>query len=142
MCVYVCMSNKELDLLACKTFVCPNLHLIDAICSKLYFSDNQVAEKTREIVVAYLKKTYHMPQFSHINKVIPAAIWVAGCLLMNEQRSFEDKLLQAEWDANRFSRYKQRRTQQEIAICANTTPITIRKMGYKIIAELNLEVPV
>lgn len=81
-------DRKELELLGCKTFVCPNISLIDEKCSDTDIRKD-IIERAREIAIDYFKKTYHNPRYSHAKFVLPATVYIA-CRLKGKKRTQED----------------------------------------------------
>lgn len=73
------MTNKELDIEACKTFVCPNFNEMEINCKKLGLDDETI-KICKEIGIEYLRKTYHTPKYASINSVIPAFIYIGSNL--------------------------------------------------------------
>lgn len=71
------MTNKELDIEACKTFVCPNFNDIDINCKELGIDDETI-KICKDIATEYLKKTYHTPKYSSIKFVMPAFIYIGA----------------------------------------------------------------
>lgn len=71
------MANKELDINACKTFVCPDFNDIDINCKKLGLDDETI-NRCKDIGIEYLKKTYHTPKYTSIKFVIPAFIYIGA----------------------------------------------------------------
>jgi hypothetical protein len=69
------MTNKELDIDAYKTFVCPDFNDMDDNCKKLGLDDETI-KRCKDIGIEYLKKTYHAPKYSSIKFVIPAFIYI------------------------------------------------------------------
>lgn len=110
------MVNKELELKACKLFVCPNLNSINIICKELDFENDDVAKKAKELAIEYLKKTYHKPRYTHVKFIIPACVYLA-CIVKGE-----------------------RRTQSEISSVANCCTALITKWWNDIADELDFEI--
>lgn len=110
------MVNKELELKACKLFVCPNLNIIDIICKELDFENDDVAKKAKELAIEYLKKTYHKPKYSHVKFILPACVYLAS-ILNGEHR-----------------------TQSEISSVANCCTSSITKWWNDIADELDLSI--
>lgn len=73
------MTNKALDIEACKLFVCPSLNEMDNNCKKLGLDDETIII-CKSIATEYLKKTYHKPKYSSIKFVIPAFIYIGSNL--------------------------------------------------------------
>lgn len=71
------MTNKELDIEACKMFVCPNFNEMGDKCKKLGLNDEDI-KRCKDIGIEYLKKTYHAPKYASIKSVIPAFIYVGA----------------------------------------------------------------
>lgn len=66
-------TTKDLEIKACKTFVYPNLDMIDSKCKDLSLDEDTI-KKTRELAIDYLKKTYRKPHYSNIKPVIASLI--------------------------------------------------------------------
>jgi transcription initiation factor TFIIIB Brf1 subunit/transcription initiation factor TFIIB len=105
--------NKELELRACKEFVCPNIGTIDNNCKELDLNDN-IIKKAKEMAIEYLKKTYHAPRYSHIRYLLPSFVYLASILEGNK------------------------RSQMEIAMIFGITITTMRKWNDDIIDTLEL----
>jgi len=79
------MTAKELEILGCRTFVCPNLRLIDEKGKELNLSENTI-KKAKNLAVQYFKKTYRRPHYSSAKHVLPAFIHIAS-IVEGEKRS-------------------------------------------------------
>lgn len=82
------MANKQLDIQACKVFVCPNLSLIDVKGKELGLSDEAI-QKSKKVLTEFLKKTYHHPPFASVKSLFPAVLYI-GSNLNNEIRTQEE----------------------------------------------------
>ena len=71
------MISKELDMLACRTYVCPNMGLIEEKGKELGL-DDRIIERAKNMAVEYFKKTYHKPHYSSAKYVLPSFIYVAA----------------------------------------------------------------
>lgn len=76
---------KELEKQGCKTFVCPNISLIDDVCKEYHISEDTI-KTAKDIAIEYFKKTYHNPPFSSAMHVLPSAFYIAS-RLEGEKRS-------------------------------------------------------
>lgn len=110
------MKNiKDLEIEACKTFVCPNIGLIEQKGKELSLDDKTIA-MAKDLAIRYLKKTYHAPHYSHIKYLLPSFIYIAS--IYNGNRRMQDRL-------------------SEVFGVSN---VTIRKWNEDIIDTLELEV--
>ncbi len=107
--------NKDLEVRACKEFVCPNLGLIDKKCKELYL-DDQIIKKAKDLAIEYLRKTYHTPRYSHIKYLLPSFVYLASILGGD------------------------RRSQNELAIAFGITITTMRKWNDDIMDTLELDI--
>lgn len=72
-------KTKDLEIQACKTFVCPNLDIIEQKGKELYLS-NETIERAKDLAIRYLKKTYHFPRYSHIKYLLPSFVYITSVL--------------------------------------------------------------
>ena len=72
-------SVKELERQGYKTFICPNISLIDDICKEYHIRED-IVERAKNIAIDYFKKTYHNPPFSSAVHVLPSAFYIASRL--------------------------------------------------------------
>ncbi len=107
--------NKDLEVRACKEFVCPNICTIDEKCKELNLNFN-IIEKVKEMAVEYLKKTYHTPRYSHIKYLMPSFVYL-GSIIGGDKRS-----------------------QLEISMIFGVTITTMIKWNYDIINILELDI--
>ena len=97
------MSNlKKLEKQGCRTFVCPNLSIMEAKCKELNIRED-IIERSKSMAIEYFRKTYHKPHYSSAKHVIPSIVYIVS-ILEGEKRS-----------------------QEEIAKMFGTSSITIRK---------------
>lgn len=97
------MNNlKELEMQGCRTFVCPNLSIMEERCKDLNIRGDTI-ERSKNMAIEYFKKTYHKPHYSSARHVIPSIVYIV-CVLEGEKR-----------------------TKEEIAKAFGTSSITIRK---------------
>ena len=82
------MTSRELDILACRTYVCPNMGLIEQKGKDLNLSD-RVIERAKNMAVEYFKKTYRKPHYSSSRYLFPAFIYLAT-ILEGEKRKQDD----------------------------------------------------
>lgn len=106
---------KKLELQGCRTFVCPNLTLIDEKC-KEYNLKIEIIERAKKLAIEYFSKTYHRPHFASARHVIPSIVQIASIL---EQ----DKI-----------------PQKHIAMMFDTTTLTVRKWYNDIIDVLGINI--
>lgn len=109
------MTNKELDIKACKTFVCPNLNLIVQKGKELGLKYTTI-ERAKSMSIEYFKKTYHKPRYSSAKLLLPSFLYVAS-------------ILEGE-----------RRSQTEVADIFGTTTVTIKKWNKDIVAVLGINI--
>ena len=107
------MDRKELDIQGCRTFVCPNISLIDEKGKELLLKDETI-KRAKELAIEYFKKTYRMPHYSSARHLLPAFIYIASVL---------------EGD---------RRFQKEVAEVFGTTNVTITKWYRDIVETMGL----
>jgi transcription initiation factor TFIIIB Brf1 subunit/transcription initiation factor TFIIB len=109
------MSNlKELEMQGCKTFVCPNLSLMEEKCKESNIRED-IIERSKSMAIEYFRKTYHEPHYSSARHVIPAIVYIACCL---------------EGD---------KRSKTDIAKMFDTSHITVRKWQIDIMEVLDIK---
>ena len=69
--------KEELEKTGYRTFVCPDISLIDEYCNNLELKD-YVVERAKDIAIKYFKKTYLHPKYRNAKYVIPACIFIAA----------------------------------------------------------------
>jgi len=74
-----CLKGKELEIKACKTFVCPNLTLLELKGRELGLSQEAI-RKTKQMGIEFLKKTYHRPPYAYVKSIFPALLYMGGWL--------------------------------------------------------------
>lgn len=79
---------KELEILGCRRFVCPNLSIIDEKGKELNLREETI-KRSKDMAIEYFKKTYHKPHYSSARHVIPGIVYIAA-ILENDRRSQED----------------------------------------------------
>jgi transcription initiation factor TFIIIB Brf1 subunit/transcription initiation factor TFIIB len=80
------MDNlKKLEMKGCKTFVCPNLSIMEDRCKELNINTGTI-EKSKSMAIEFFKKTYHKPHYSSARHVIPSIVYIV-CMLEGEKRS-------------------------------------------------------
>ena len=109
------MTNKELDVLACKYFVCPNLVLIDQKGKELQLKDTTI-KRAKDMAIEYFKKTYRTPNYSSAKRLLPSFMVVASVL--EGDRIF----------------------QKDVAEVFGTTNVTITKWYRKIVDTMDLNI--
>jgi len=82
------MTSKELDILACRTYVCPNMGLIEQKGKELNLNE-RVIERAKNMAIEYFKKTYRKPHYSSSRYLFPAFIYLAA-ILEGEKRRQND----------------------------------------------------
>lgn len=78
------MTIKELEIQGCKTFVCPNLSLIDEKGKELDLREGTI-KKAKELAIEYFKKTYHNPRYAHAEVLFPAFLYLA-CIVEDDTK--------------------------------------------------------
>ena len=73
------MTVRELEILGCKAFVCPNLGLIEEKGKELGLREGTI-NKAKDIAIMYFKKTYHMPHYSSAKYLLPSFIYIASMI--------------------------------------------------------------
>ena len=73
------LSSTELERMACKKFVCPNISLIDEKGKELGLRDVTL-RKAKDIAIEYFRKTYHSPHYSSVKHVLPSMVYIASKL--------------------------------------------------------------
>lgn len=106
---------RELEKQGCRTFVCPNISLIDEKGKELSLKDGTI-KRAKELAMKYFKDTYHKPHYSSARHLLPSFICVASIM---------------EGD-NRF--------QKEIAEVFGTTNVTITKWNRNIVKTMGLDI--
>ena len=71
------MAAREIEILGCKIFVCPNLSLLDEKGKELGLKERTI-KKAKDIAIMYFKKTYHMPHYSSVRCLLPSFIYIAS----------------------------------------------------------------
>ena len=77
--------RKELEKRACKTFVCPNLSLIDEKGKQLQLKDETI-KRAKDMAIEYFKKTYRNPHYSSAKHLLPAFTYIAS-IIEGERRT-------------------------------------------------------
>jgi transcription initiation factor TFIIIB Brf1 subunit/transcription initiation factor TFIIB len=107
--------RKDLDKQACRTFVCPNLALIDEKGKELELKDTTI-KRTKDMAIEYFKKTYQTPHYSSAKNLLPAFMYMAS-IIENDRRT--------QWDVEKV--YK-------------VSSATIRKWYKDISGVLNIKI--
>lgn len=79
---------KELEIQGCRTFVCPNLSLIDKKGNELGLRDTTI-KRSKDMAIEFFKKTYHKPHFSSARHVIPGIVYIAS-IIEDDRKSQKD----------------------------------------------------
>jgi len=108
-------QNKDLDKQACRTFVCPNLSLLDEKGKVLKLKETTI-KKAKDMAIEYFKKTYREPRYSSAKHLLPAFTYIASII--------EDD----------------RKTQWEIENAYGINSVTIRKWYRDISDVLDLKI--
>lgn len=106
---------RELEIQGCRTYVCPNISLIDEKGKELSLKEGTI-KRAKELAIKYFKDTYHKPHYSSARHLLPSFICVASIM---------------EGD-NRF--------QKEIAEVFGTTNVTITKWNRNIVKTMDLDI--
>ncbi len=80
--------NKLLELQACRTFVCPNIALINQKGQELKLKEATI-KRAKEIAIEYFKKTYHKPKYSSAENLLPSCIHIAALIEGEQLYQFE-----------------------------------------------------
>lgn len=107
---------KKLEIQGCRTFVCPNLSLIDEKGKELNLMEETI-KRSKDIAIEFFRKTYHKPNFSSAKHVIPGIVYLA-CILEGDKRFRSD-----------------------IADTFGTTGLTVTKWYRVVVATLDIEIP-
>lgn len=75
--------GKELEKIACKTFVCTHMNELD-IKGKELGLNNDIISLAKDLATEYFKKTYHKPEYAGVNRIIPAFFQIASKLEIDE----------------------------------------------------------
>ena len=79
---------KKLEIQGCRTFVCPNLSLIDEKGKDLNLREDTI-KRSKDMAIEFFRKTYHKPHFSSARHVIPGIVYLA-CIFEDDKRLRED----------------------------------------------------
>lgn len=79
---------KKLEIQGCRTFVCPNLSLIDEKGKELNLREDTI-KRSKDMAIEFFRKTYHKPRFSSARHVIPGIVYLA-CILEDDKRLRDD----------------------------------------------------
>lgn len=82
-------TKKELEIQGCRTFVCPNLSLIDEKGKELGLKEETI-KKAKELAVRYFKETYHRPHYSSAKHVLPAFLYIAS--ILESERRYQSRV--------------------------------------------------
>lgn len=107
--------RKDLDKQACRTFVCPNLSLMDEKGKELGLRDVTI-KKAKDMAIEYFRKAYQMPHYSSVKHLLPAFMYIASIM------------------------EKDRRTQWDMEIAYNVNSATIRKWYKDISSVLDIKI--
>jgi transcription initiation factor TFIIIB Brf1 subunit/transcription initiation factor TFIIB len=109
------MVPKDLETRAYEKFVFPSIGSIDKNCRKLKLKNETIAQ-AKNLVLEYIEKTYHQPDYTHIKFLLPAFAYIAA--IINDDR----------------------RTQREIAQAFGTTESSLRKWYTHIVRLMNIKI--
>lgn len=83
------MSNlRKLEMQGCKTFVCPNLSIIEEKGKELNLREDTI-KRSKDMATEFFRKTYHKPNYSSARHVVPGIVY-AACILECDKRLRED----------------------------------------------------
>ncbi len=105
---------RELEIQACKTFVCPNMGLINQKGKILELKDSTI-ERAKNMATEYFRKTYREPRYLSSRYMLPAFMYIASVL--------EDD----------------KRNQTQISNLFSVTTPTMKKWCKDILNTLNIE---
>lgn len=86
------MNKKELDIKGCRTFVCPNISLIEEKGKELLLKDSTI-KRAKDLAIEYFKKTYRRPHYSSAKHLLPAFVYIASVL--EGERRFQKEVAEA-----------------------------------------------
>ena len=109
------MDIKDLEIRGCRTFICPNMSLIDEKGKELLLKDRTI-KRAKELAMKYFKDTYQRPNFSSARHLLPSFVCIASVI---------------EGD---------KRFQKDIAQVFGTTNVTIHKWNIEIIKTMGLDI--
>lgn len=109
------MDRRELEIQGCRTFVCPNISLIEEKGRELLLKDETI-KRAKDLAIEYFKKTYKRPHYSSAKHLLPAFVYIAS--IMEGERRF----------------------QKEVAEAFGTTNITITKWYRDIVDTMGLNI--
>lgn len=70
---------RELEIQGCRTYVCPNISLIDEKGKELSLKDGTI-KRAKELAIKYFKDTYNKPHYSHARYLLPSFICIASIM--------------------------------------------------------------
>jgi len=70
---------RELEIHGCRTYVCPNISLIDVKGKELSLKDGTI-KRAKELAIKYFKDTYSRPHYSHAKYLLPSFICIASIM--------------------------------------------------------------
>lgn len=109
------MTIKELEIQGCRTFVCPNISIIEEKGKELSLKDGTI-KRAKELAMKYFKDTYRKPHYSSAKHLLPSFICIAS--IMEGDKRF----------------------QKEIADVFDTTNVTIVKWNRIIVETMGLDI--
>ncbi|MDP2755655.1 MAG: hypothetical protein Q8P40_14875 [Nitrospirota bacterium] len=80
--------RQELEILGCRTFVCPNLKIIDEKCKELHLRKDTI-EKAKDLALQYFKKTYKSPRYSSAKHLLASFVYIAVKLKCEKRYHYE-----------------------------------------------------
>ncbi len=79
---------RKLEMQGCRTFVCPNLSIIEEKGKELNLREDTI-KRSKDMATEFFKKTYHKPHYSSARHVVPGIVY-AACVLEYDKRLRED----------------------------------------------------
>ncbi len=121
-------NTKDLEISACKHFVCPNLHLIDEKCKEIGIYEDEI-KNIKEFAVEYFMRTYHSPRYSGVRCLLPAFVYIT----MNIEREGDLKYI---FLANSF---KKAYSMQYCGLIFDVSIGSVSKWTKDIAKEMNID---
>lgn len=72
-------TMRELKIQGCRTYVCPNIGLIDEKGKELSLKDDTI-KRARELAIKYFKDTSSKPHYSYAKYLLPSFICIASIM--------------------------------------------------------------
>lgn len=104
---------KELEIQGCRTYVCPNISLIEEKGKELLLRDETI-KRAKELAIKYFKDTYSKPNYSSARYLLASFIHIASVMEGDD------------------------RSQKEIVEVFGTSNVTVTKWNRKIVKTMGL----